>query len=74
LHGRAVFYYDSEKSCGTGMLDDFANKKVRPKGHFEKKISHMTEYFFVNGQNPSGMPGALVVSEKEAKGLKGSKK
>lgn len=73
LNGRAVFYYDNEKMCGQGLLDDFNNKKVRPKGHFEKRISKMTEYFFVNGQNPSGLPGALVVSEKEAKGIRGKR-
>ena len=67
LNGRAVFHYDIAKFCGAGLFDDGNNKKVKPKGHFEKKISHLTEYFFVNGENPSGFPGAFVVSEKEAK-------
>ena len=70
LNGRAVFFYDNAKNCAMGMLDDFGQKKVRPNGHFEKKISKLTEYFFVGGETPSGLPGALVVSEKEAKGSK----
>lgn len=67
LNGRAVFHYDVAKFCGASLLDDGKNKKVRHNGHFEKKISHMTEYFFVDGQKPSGFPGAFVVSHKEAK-------
>ena len=27
-----------------------------------------TQYFYVSGADPSGLPGAFVVSEKEAKG------
>lgn len=70
LNGRAVFHYDSDKLCGMALLNDFNTKKVKPRGHYEKKINKMTEYFFVNGEKPSGLPGALVVSEKEAKGRK----
>jgi len=73
LNGRAVFHYDSDKLCGTALLDDFKTKKVKPRGHYEKKISKATEYFFVNGERPSGLPGALVVSEKEAKGIQTKK-
>ena len=64
LNGRAVFYYDHIKYCGP----DPTKKKVKPKGHYEKKINKMVDYFFVNGNNPSGLPGAFVVSEKEAVG------
>ena len=64
LNGRAIFYYDHIKYCG----EDPTKKKVKPNGHYEKKINKMIDYFFVNGNNPSGLPGAFVVSEKEAVG------
>ena len=64
LNGRAVFFYDHIKYCGPDPI----KKPVKPKGHYEKKINKMVDYFFVNGQNPSGLPGAFVVSEKEALG------
>ncbi len=64
LNGRAVFYYDHVKYCGP----DPVKEKVKPKGHYEKKINKMVDYFYVNGVNPSGLPGAFVVSEKEALG------
>ena len=64
LNGRAVFFYDHVKYCGPDQI----KKPVKPKGHYEKKINKNIEYFFVNGKNPSGLPGAFVVSEKEAVG------
>lgn len=66
LNGRAVFFYDHIKYCGP----DPVKKPAKPKGHYEKKINKMVDYFWVNGQNPSGLPGAFVVSEKEALGKK----
>ena len=63
LNGRAVFHYDHVKYCGP----DPPRKKSKVKGHYEKVIKKLTNYFFVNGENPSGVPGAFVVSEKEAK-------
>lgn len=72
LNGRAVFYYDHLANCGpaatNAALGLGIRGKRRVKGHFEKKISESTEYFYVNGEKPSGFPGAFVVSEKEAKG------
>jgi carbonic anhydrase len=63
LFGRAIFHYDHVKYCGP----DPPKQKVKPKGHFEKVIKKLTSYFYVNGEHPSGVPGAFVVSEKEAK-------
>jgi hypothetical protein len=37
--------------------------------HYEKIKTQENEYFFVDGDRPSGVPGALVVSDNEAKGL-----
>jgi len=64
-HGRSIFYYDS------GMCNLMSKKAadVVEKGHYEKVIKPMRKYFFVDGQKPSDLPGAWVVTEKEAKGL-----
>lgn len=35
-------------------------------GHYEKVNKKATKYFFVVGQEPSGVPGALVVAQHEA--------
>ena len=64
LNGRAVFFFDHIKYCGI----DNIKKAGRKKGHYEKVIKKKTDYFFVNGMNPSGLPGAFVVTPKEANG------
>jgi carbonic anhydrase len=64
LNGRPVFCYDHEKYCGP----DPTPPKPKPVGHYEKVAQKATHYFYVNGDKPSGLPGAFVVSEKEAKG------
>jgi carbonic anhydrase len=63
-NGRPVYWYDHQRHCGPDPVP------VKPKksGHFEKVVSHGTQYFYVGGPEPSGLPGAFVVSEKEAKG------
>lgn len=63
-NGRPVYWYDHQKHCGPDPVP------VKPKksGHFEKVVAHGTQYFYVGGPEPSGLPGAFVVSEKEAKG------
>jgi carbonic anhydrase len=66
LNGRAIFHYDHRKFCG-GDINP-ANKKVKPKGHYEKVDKKMIDYYYVPGEKPSGMPGSFVVSEKEAVG------
>lgn len=65
-NGRPVFFYDHVKYCGPDPMP----KKPVPKGHYEKVIQKATNYFYVNGDKPSGLPGAFVVAEHEAKGLK----
>jgi hypothetical protein len=44
-------------------------KKVEPVGHYEKHDNYVTEFFFVPSTDPSGIPGSLVVTEGEAKGI-----
>ena len=60
VNGRPIFYY---KSC-----EIIKKKVVVPSGHYEKIIKEATKYFYVNGEDPSGLPGAFVVSKKEALG------
>jgi len=63
LNGRPVFHYDHEKNCPPRP-----NVKSEPKGHYEKIRKAITNYFFVSGNDPSGIPNAYVVSEDEAQG------
>jgi len=37
-------------------------------GHYEKVEKKMMKYFFVPSKEPSGVPGAFVISKKEADG------
>ena len=55
LNGRPIFFY---KSC-----ENIRKKVVVPTGHYEKVLKQATKYFYVNGQEPSGLPGAFVVSK-----------
>lgn len=66
LNGRGVFHYDHTKyNC-----PDFRkiSKNKIEDGHYEKRTKESVQYVFVNGYKPSGMPGAFVVSDKEANG------
>jgi carbonic anhydrase len=78
-NGRAIFFYDHLAFCGPSALT--LNKRKKPqigfsdvdskrrdvrKGHYEKRESSAVEYYYVNGETPSGLPGAYVVSPQEA--------
>lgn len=65
LNGRKVFHYDHTFFCGP---DPPAKAAIPKDGHYEKIIKKQTEYFYVNSESPSRLPGAFVVSEGEAKG------
>lgn len=78
-NGRAIFFYDHLAFCGPSALTLNKRKKARNsysdtedrrrssrKGHYEKREGTATEYFYVNGEVPSGLPGAYVVSREEA--------
>lgn len=68
---REIFIYDHNKyDCPTYAKKP---KKIRPAGHYEKRIKDATNYIYVNGKEPSGIPGAFVVTEDEAKGIEESK-
>jgi carbonic anhydrase len=70
VNGRPVFHYDHEKNCGP----DPKKPKEQPKGHYEKVLKAATNYFYVNSEEPSGIPNAFVVSEQEATGIDPKKK
>jgi carbonic anhydrase len=71
LNDRPVFYYDSEKYCGKKPAP--LEAEVKHQGHYEKVPIKVTEYYFVAGHQPSGLPGSFVVDENEAKNLHTSK-
>jgi carbonic anhydrase len=64
-NGRSVYYYDFEKFVGP---EPPSRPTSKPDGHYEKLQKKLTEYFYVNSEKPSGLPGSFVVSESEAKG------
>ena len=70
LNGRAVFYYSKKKFCGIDSKEGLLKIGGRGKkhGHYEKVLKKITDYYYVNGPKPSGLPGAYVVGRKEAMG------
>lgn len=73
LHGRPIFHYDHTNfNCPTFRKGKQGGYTKR--GHYEKRSTSTTEYFFVNGEKPSGIPNAFVVTNKEALGDKAKKK
>jgi hypothetical protein len=61
---RKIYYYDPEKAC-------FPIKTQLPpvEGHYEKITRKANKYFYITSLLPSGIQGAQVVNEKEAKSL-----
>jgi len=65
-NGRPIFFYDHIKYCGPEFQP---GKPPKEKGHYEKTVKDVTDYFYVTGDQPSGLPGAFVVSKNEALGI-----
>jgi carbonic anhydrase len=64
-NGRPVFFYNHVLYCGPDPT------KPEPKqGHYEKVQKSVTNYFYINSNSASGLPGSFVVSESEARGEK----
>ena len=61
---RPVFHWNHKKYCS----EPIQKSEIKPTGHYEKVPRKVTEYFFVNGEKPSGLPDSYVVSETEALG------
>jgi carbonic anhydrase len=66
LNGRSVFFYDASM-CKPVVSP---SPPAQPVGHFERLKRKITQFFFVNGEAPSGLPDSYLVSENEAKGIK----
>lgn len=69
LNDRTVFFYDAS-NCRTPTYFEPEPPKT---GHYEKVPKQVTEFFYVNGDEPSGIPDSYVVSENEAKGIEEKK-
>jgi len=67
LNGREIFIYDHTKYDCPKYVKKIP--KLTQAGHYEKRVKEATQYIRVDGNEPSGLPGALVVSEDEAKGI-----
>jgi hypothetical protein len=69
INKRKVFLFDHAKY---GLFDSpHKRKKSRqnnPTGHYEKATRFANEYLYIFGNRPSGLPGAMVVTEKEVRG------
>jgi len=71
LKGRAVFHYDKKNDC-EGGFHHIEDHKFR-KGHYERVTKKAQQYYYVDGEKPSMMPGAYVVTDDEARGKMDSK-
>jgi len=69
IRKRKLYYYDPEKSC---FPDKSKKEDDIIDNHYEKITKNVNKYFFVEGQVPSGVKGALVVGKKEAESLEES--
>jgi len=64
LNGRNVFFFDKEK-YSFGDLPTTQNKTKKPSGHYEKVKRRVEDIFYVNGNEPSGLPGSFVVGDNK---------
>jgi carbonic anhydrase len=64
LNGRPIFHYDHKNSCPSFTKSKQGGNNNR--GHYERRDKTATQYFFVDGDKPSGIPNAFVVTNKEA--------
>jgi len=63
LNGRKVFFFDKNKY---GLETEVNTKRNLPiDGHYEKVNVKKTKYLWVNNNDPSLYPGAMVVPRKE---------
>lgn len=71
IHGRTVFIYDQSvfnlKTSKKIDSDTIDQNNYDKNGHYEKQSTTVTEYIMVEGQQPSNIPGAIVVPESEGK-------
>jgi len=67
LNGRSVFLYDHNIFNPPIAINNDEEKYLAQKdGHFEKQEREVTNYFYVEGDGLSGVPGAIMAPEEEA--------
>lgn len=62
--GRPIFHYDKKNECPI-FKKHFGNH-AHEKGHYERVKRKGATYYWVSNEEPSGMPGAFVVTDQEA--------
>jgi carbonic anhydrase len=65
LNSRAVYFFDRTKHC----QPETKTETVIPFGHYEKVINKSYDYYYVKGNQSSGLPGAILVPKEEAKAI-----
>lgn len=67
LNWRSVFVYDKDKFAAPSFSANMVEPVLVRDGHYEKQEQMVTNYVFVESQEPTNIPGAMVVPEAEAK-------
>jgi hypothetical protein len=65
LYSREIFFFYCADNCYKEK-----HPEGQPEGHYEKMQVDAFQFFYVDSQNPSGIPDSYVISDKEALGLK----
>lgn len=60
-NGRSVFFFDREKYGFEDIQQESKKTKKSENGHYEVVKRRVDDFVYVNGKDPSGLPGALVV-------------
>jgi carbonic anhydrase len=71
LNNRRVFHYDHNKYYRE--FTQIKNEVKEKEYHYEKILTEASEYIFVPGKNPSGIPGSFLIDKKEAYGTEDNK-
>lgn len=63
---RSIRFFDVNSSCAE--VYKVPTSKKASEGHYERVTQKITQYLHVSNEEPSGHPGAFVISQKEAEG------
>ncbi len=70
-NNRRITFFDKNdvKTHGIESIERLrARQENQTNGHYERIKKKATRYFYVGDMQPSGIPGAVVISPKEAMG------
>lgn len=63
---------NSVSNSSRSSTGDYLNlNRKESRGHYEGVTKTQTKYFWVEGEQPSGLPGSFVVSDSEARNIGG---